>query len=292
MITARDLLRFPARSALCFLLVSLALPARGEDATAVLQSAIEAARAVDSYTCKIKIEVEAEGGKSVSSGTMSFLKPGFLLMTSDSTDPSGAARHVKLLSDGKISYTEVREGADKPPVVLKGFASGGAGGSAAPGGEGTPSAMLEQFLSLYDFQIDAGAGEEKLDGHPTDVLLGKYRKGSLDRLFKDEGGKVNPTPPDREYIALLERMMDSIRISIGKDDRFVRRIEVIATPPAAGAPQNPPKQAAPKRTTTTFYEVKLNAPLSAADFEFHPPQGAQIIDTTKPETVKESPAKP
>lgn len=246
-------------------------------AQSVLQAAIERTAALNAYTCTMKTEIVLGDQKTELDGTVSFLKPGFLMMTSAPAGGKSIAQ-TRLVSDGKLTHTEIRS-EDESVIVLKSLANAGGDASALAGaGQGAMHEMLLQFGQLYDFQLAPEGEGAPIEGQPMDVLIGKYRSGSIGKLLA--GAPESSSANAQDYTELLERVMDSLRLSIGKNDRLVHRMELTPAPSSSAGAEVLPK------TTTTFLQIQINPALTPDHFRYEPPEGAQIIDTTRPQPAR------
>lgn len=243
--------------------LALAHQARAQDAAAIVAKALEAARGIESYSCKFIAESALGASKMETEGTVRFLKPSRLKLESTIRAADGALTRTLMVSDGASSYVETRGEDGKPPYVIKSASAAEAQADAV-----APSQAIEQFQRLYEFEIDPADGQS-IEGKPMRTLKGKLRAGEIAKMAAERG---IPSPP--ETAAMMEKMMARSRLWIGRDDHFLYRIETIPEEPAPGAAA----RGTYPRTTTTFRDVNFSPGLAPADFVYVPPEGAHIQD--------------
>jgi len=276
-------------------------PDEREAAQRALEAAISAAGELRAYTCRIRTEIAVGEVSMTSDGELAYLRPAYLRLRTTIPVPDGEPLVTLTITDGALLYTETRAGVGEPPVVIRARATPPAGGepaSAALWGQTVPSELMTQLRELFEFELDASATDYRLQGQPMDVLVGRYRGGSLARFGREgtdssEAAAVDAAAPlsNRE---LLESLMDRVRLSIGREDRFLHRLEMFprpqAAPPPADAPEPPlGRKLTLPQITLTFYDIGFNAELQPADFVYVPPVEAQLIDLAGGETSPPSP---
>ncbi|MBI1785456.1 hypothetical protein HYR69_09965, partial [Candidatus Sumerlaeota bacterium] len=73
-------------------------------------------------------------------------------------------------------------------------------------------------------------------------------------------------------------LLGSARLWIGEQDQFLHRVEL--SPPSHADGPKPAFPMAMPKTTTTYYDVTFDPPLTPADFGYAAPDGAEFHDMT------------
>ncbi|MBI3736527.1 hypothetical protein HY256_08450, partial [Candidatus Sumerlaeota bacterium] len=152
------------RRGIAFLFPALALllfrPARlrAADAGEILKGAKDAALKWKGYTCKYKTEAEQKGTKAeTETGIVSYLAPSFLRIESTVHDPVSGETHKTIVTDGKFTYTEVRDPRNKIPFVTKTRNQIAEPDSIRIGQPLSPADTLDEMAKLFDLQSDDNA---------------------------------------------------------------------------------------------------------------------------------------
>lgn len=223
----------------------------------VLASISAKAGAVESWSADVAISMSVMGmdmnfgGQMKSKGALSWAEFDMNVM--------GQSVLTKVVTTAEgIMWTEMTMGAGMQMVTkaAAGAESGGAmgGGSSPLGGSmfsQSPANLVDQLKEVVDLSFD---GEETMDdGVEVYVLSGK--------MDSDAGNPLDSTG----ILAGQGITMGSVKLHVGKDDGFPRRVSISDR---TGAPI----------VTMQYIGLRTNIELDDALFQYTPPEGVQVMD--------------
>lgn len=267
------------------LILSSAASADPAKADEMIKSMREAAETLDDFTCVVKIENITEKETAVQLGKLNWLAPAYVKSTNSIPGPDGEMKTL-LISDGKDVYTETRGPTGDPSIFhykIKPPANVQGGALARPVAKEahTPSEMFEQLSPMYDWDVDETTNGGLIQDMAMDVIIGKYRKGAAAEHIKPEFGKEKDRATARRIALrrnLIESMAGSMRVWIGRTDKFIHRIELIPPESTTGAPEGPLASLPKQRMVTTYLDVKFDQSQAPADFVYTVPAGAYVSE--------------
>lgn len=259
--------------------------ADAEKAAEIMQGARDAHEKWTDYVCVVKQEQITEGETTTQLGKLNWLAPGYVRNQMTTPGPEGEMTTL-MVTDGRDVYTETK-GASGPVAV---FHYSIAQPKPIPGGPlpklkqkeaHIPIQMMDQLAPMYDWAVDETMNGGMIQDMAMDVVIGTYRQGAAAEHIKAEEGKENDVALKRRLNLrrnLIESMVGSIRVWIGRNDKFVHRIEMI--PPegsdAKKLSSGPLAGVAKTKIVTTYLDVKFDQKQTPADFVYTPPAGAEI----------------
>lgn len=275
---------------LAFAVGMLAAPSISADpakAAEIMQGARDAHEKWTDYVCVVKQEHITDGKTTTQLGKLNWLSPGYVRNQLTSPGPDGEVTTL-MVTDGRDVYTETK-GPEGPPAV---FHYTIAQPKPIPGAPlpkltqkeaHTPIQMMDQLAPMYDWAVDENMNGGMIQDMAMDVVIGTYRKGAAAEHITAEEGKEKDVATKRRLNLrrnLIESMVGSMRVWIGRSDKFVHRIEMI--PPegsdamklSAGPLSGVPKT----KIVTTYLDVKFDQKQTPADFVYTPPAGVEITE--------------
>jgi hypothetical protein len=281
--------RSAMRAANAIILVACALAVRAadsEEAAAIIQRSREASAKLTDFVCSQTIETISQSDISLQTGKIKWLAPSYIMTLSKTEGEGGAS--TMFLSDGKDVFTETR-GPDGQIAVFHYTVKPaekpeGASNPVMEGESHTPQQLFDRLGAMYDWEVDADKTGSTIQDMAMDVLIGKYREGAAEEFIKPPEGETPDLKTQRTLALrrnLVKSMVGSMRVWIGRADKFIHRIELIPaeTPSAVvsedGAETSPLPLEQP-RIVMTYLDVKLNSKQTPADFVYTVPAGAQV----------------